>query len=323
MELLNILKDHEFVSGQALAGNLGITRAAIHKQIVRLRRRGYAVIAEKNRGYMLTSRPDCVSPQEIHRYLPASHTWGKNIHYYTSTASTQTIAKDLAIGGCNDGTLVIAERQTAGYGRLQRQWSSPAGGLWFSLVVRPPIRPDAVPQLMLVCSLVLAQTIERVCGVYSMIKWPNDLVAQKSDSTVKGKLAGIITEMSAEIDRTDWVVIGIGLNINNIPSGTIAQSAVSLSTLIKRPLERARLLSEFLCDFQTAYQQYCREGFTPFVDAYNRRSLLSGKTIDLETFNGTVRGVVTSIDKDGLLRFKKADGSVERIIAGTVTRIYD
>jgi BirA family biotin operon repressor/biotin-[acetyl-CoA-carboxylase] ligase len=323
MELLSILKDNEFVSGQAIAGNLGVTRAAIHKQVSRLRRQGYTVMAEKNRGYMLTGRPDTVAPEELHRYLPSGHRWGKNIHYCVSTGSTQVLAKDLANNNDPDGTLVIAESQTGGYGRLQRKWSSPAGGLWFSLLLRPPLRPDAVPPLTLVCSLILAQTIERVCGVDPQIKWPNDLVVPGKGTAPAGKLAGILTEMSAEIDRTSWVVIGIGLNVNNPLPEPSAPHAVSLISLLKAPVERARLLAAFLVDLETGYRQFCREGFAPFVDAYNRRSYLRGKTIDLDMFGSVAHGSAGLVDSAGFLRLKKTDGSVEKIIAGTVTKIYD
>lgn len=321
MELLSILKDDEFISGQTIAGDLGVTRAAVHKEVSRLRRQGYAVIAEKNRGYMLKSRPDCVAPEEIRRHLPPAHAWGKHIHYFPSTASTQLTAKELAFAGAGDGTLIVAEQQTAGYGRLQRRWSSPAGGLWFSLIVRPRIRPDAVARLTLACSLVLSQTIEKMCGVPSLIKWPNDLVVPGGRPPAFGKLAGIITEMSAEIDRVSWVAIGIGLNVNNLLPAPGAGQAVSLATLNKTPVERARLLSLFLTDFEAAYRRFCRDGFASFAGEYNRRSFLAGKNIEIDTGGAVARGTVASIDADGFLLLRLPDGSVERIIAGTVTRI--
>ncbi|MCX5778355.1 MAG: biotin--[acetyl-CoA-carboxylase] ligase [Elusimicrobia bacterium] len=323
MELLNILKDSEFVSGQAIAGSLGVTRSAVHKQIMSLRRQGYSVIAQKNRGYMLKSRPDCAAPEEIRRYLPRGHRWGAAIHYFPSTPSTQLIAKDLAIAGGVDGTLVLAESQSAGYGRLQRVWSSPAGGLWFSLLLRPSIRPDAVPQLTLVCSLILSQTIERICGISSLIKWPNDLVVPDGSSTLAGKLAGIITEMSAEVDRVAWVVVGIGINVNNALPDAAAPHAVSLSSLTKTPVERARLLASFLCDFEIGYRRFCREGFAPFAQDYNQRSFLRDKTIDIEMFGEIVHGRVESVDDGGFLLFQKNGGTIEKIVAGTVTRVYD
>lgn len=322
MELLNMLSEYEYVSGEKLAAALGVSRAAVHKQIARLRRAGYAVTAEKNRGYLLQRRPDRLTPAEIRRFLHAEHPWAAHIHCLASVDSTQAVAKQRATGGDPEGTLVLAEEQTAGYGRLQRRWVSSPGGLWLSLILRPALRPDAVAQLTLVCSLAMARAIERVCRVSLRIKWPNDLLAPGTDSRPR-KIAGMLTEMSAEIDRVAWVVIGVGVNVNNAVRGVEGGQAVSLATLTGDTVDRARLLSAFLLDFEEDYRRFCRAGFAPFAAAYNERAMLGGKQVDIDIGGRVLRGRVDAIDGDGFLQLRQPDGSVERVIAGTVDRIYE
>lgn len=284
------------VSGAVLARRLGLSRAAVHKRIQTLRRRGYAIDGASRLGYRLDAAPDIFDPAAIRL------AWVHPLHK-ESTASTQDDAKALALAGAPEGTLVVADRQSAGRGRLGRVWSSPAGGLWFSLVLRPKIRPEAAPALALVAALALARAVKRF-GVEARLKWPNDVwVGEK-------KLAGLLTEMSAESDRVHWLVLGVGVNVANPPPAEARTPAVSLAGLLPKPPARAALLAGWLKEFHGAYGTYQRRGFTPFRAAFERLSVLKSRPVSFEADGGLRRGEVLGVDGEGRLRLRTPGGTV-------------
>ncbi len=183
-------------------------------------------------------------------------------HYFLQTHTTQWLAKEGGIAGLPEGHLWIAEIQSKGRGRLERVWDSAFGGLWFSLLLRPRLPAARVPPLTLLAGVCLRDAIEKICGVSAQLKWPNDLMVGKL------KLAGLLTEMSGQIDRTDWVVVGIGLNVNNAVSATFKKQAVTLSQLTGKTWRRADLLAAFLKEFRPAYARFQKQGFGPFQKRY-------------------------------------------------------
>jgi BirA family biotin operon repressor/biotin-[acetyl-CoA-carboxylase] ligase len=184
-------------------------------------------------------------------------------HYFLSTRTTQLLAKQGGSGGLPEGHLWLAETQTKGIGRFERAWQSPLGGLWFSLLLRPTLLPSDVPPLTLVAGLSLRRVVEKMTGLKAKLKWPNDLLVGKK------KIAGILTETSGKTKTTDWVVVGVGLNVNNRLPRTLSSQAASLYELTGKKWERALLLSAFLREFRPAYKRYQKHGFKPFQKQYS------------------------------------------------------
>jgi len=198
----------EYVSGEELSRRLGLSRTAIWKHIKALRRDGYQISACTRRGYTLLCIPDRLYPEEVTAGLKT--TWlGRPFYYYEEVGSTNQVAKDLAEQGAPHGAAVLAEGQTSGRGRLGRGWLSPAGkGIWLSLVLRPRVAPWQLPQLSLLAAVGVASAIKEITGLEVGIKWPNDILSRGK------KLCGILTEMRAEVEITQYVILGIGLNVN-------------------------------------------------------------------------------------------------------------
>lgn len=289
------------LSGTELAQALGVSRAAVHKRIEKLRASGERIIGTQRVGYRWTGSADSWTPSALRRG------WVTDVVSFATVGSTQDEAKNRAAGGAPEGTLVVADRQTAGRGRWDRVWVSPRGGLWYSLILRPAIAPDRCPALTLVAALDWVRVLRRR-GLDARVKWPNDVwVGEK-------KVAGILTEMSAETDRIHWVVMGVGVNVNNRPPAAV--EAASVSQWIG-PVSRQDLLSDWLARFARSYRRFVRSGFGPFQGDYNRWSLLQGRRIRLE---GTVamEGQVLGVDGFGRLRLKTARG-VQTCVGGEVT----
>jgi BirA family biotin operon repressor/biotin-[acetyl-CoA-carboxylase] ligase len=313
MEILEILLPGKAVSGETIARRLKLSRAAVHKRILKLRAQGYVIDGERNVGYRLVNRPDRILPEEVRRQLAERGVAARDVRCLETVGSTQIAAKELAENGAAEWTTVVAERQTGSYGRLGRVWTATEGGLWFSFILRPRLSPEAVPPLTLVASLAMCRAIEREYDIRTAIKWPNDLMLDGK------KVAGILTEMSAEIGRVNWVVIGIGLNVNNpVPRG-LTDVAAPLGRSFGKPLDRCRLLAAFLREMGMLYALFQQQGFGTFAHEYNVRSLLRGKDISLSAGGRSITGRVVQIDGDGYLRLKTRSGRNERIVIGDVT----
>ena len=208
--ILKFLREKEYISGEVLAQKLGISRVAVWKQIQRLKDMGYEIIADQNLGYCLISRPDLLIPQEVQIGLFTKYI-GKEIYHFPELKSTNIIAKEKAshrAEGMDEGTLIIAERQSAGKGRLGREWFSPAGGIWLSIILFPQLSPSYISRITLITAVAVIKAIKIYTQIESQIKWPNDILINEK------KVCGILTEMSAELDIINWVVVGIGINVN-------------------------------------------------------------------------------------------------------------
>jgi BirA family biotin operon repressor/biotin-[acetyl-CoA-carboxylase] ligase len=284
------------VSGAALANRLGMTRASIWKHVKALQAEGYPIKTRKASGYVLSSPFDfSLLKGEAARGL---RFW--MLHYYSSTSSTQLLAKAAAEQGAAEGGIWLAEKQSSGRGRLDRRWESHLGGLWMSMLLRPSIAPSRVPALTLVTALTLVETIQRETHLPVRLKWPNDIVVK----TPQGwrKVAGLLTEMAAEVDRAKWVVIGIGINVNNLLPASLSKIGVSLSAMMAQaPLNRASLLRTFLHRFSGSYRRFEKSGFDAFRHAYWRQYSRPDEAVQLKTSEGTVRGVARGVDAHGAL----------------------
>lgn len=293
------------VSGSDLAKALGLTRAAVHKRVAKLRSQGFQIDGASRRGYCWVGAADLLAPAGLRRGFV------RDVRRYDALPSTQDEAKTRALSGAPEGTLIVADRQTAGRGRLGRTWISPPGGLWYSIVLRPPVAPDAVPALILVAALEWARVLESR-GVPARLKWPNDLWVEGR------KVAGLLTEMSAEMDRVHWAVLGVGINVSNEPPTNTEVPAAALKEWLGNRVTRQELLSSWIDRFSASYRRYGAAGFAPFRRAYEARSWLRGRSVRYQTATGTATGRAGGVDAVGRLRVETPRGSVA-VAAGEVS----
>ncbi|CEP68974.1 Biotin--acetyl-CoA-carboxylase ligase [Moorella glycerini] len=317
-QVLEYLRHHrgEYISGEELSKKLAITRTAVWKHIQALRQEGYQIDAQTRRGYCLLSIPDCFYPEEVAAGLKTS--WlGRNLYYYDEVGSTNQVAKELADGGAPEGTVVIAEAQTGGRGRRGRSWLSPPHkGIWFSVILRPRVTPALASQLTLLAAVAVAAAIRRHTGLPPGIKWPNDLLAGGR------KVCGILTEIKAEIDAIEYVVLGTGLNVNMEAgdfSPEVRPLATSLFLELGRPVARLPLFQEILYQLEKWYERWQEEGFDPVRRAWKEASVTLGREVEVNSWREVFRGVAVDIDAEGALLVRGGGGEVRRFNSGEVS----
>ena len=317
-KILTVLREREdYVSGQELCDALGVSRTAVWKVIKQLKEEGYKIEAVQNKGYRLVESPDIMDESEIGSRL---HTrWaGSELHYYAETGSTNADAKQFAEQGAVHGTLVVADTQTSGRGRRGHSWQSPAGTtIAMSLVCRPDFSPEKASMLTLVMGLAVADAIAEVTGLDTKIKWPNDTVINQK------KVTGILTEMSAEPDYIQYVIIGIGINVNSgieaFPE-EIRDMATSLKIESKKQISRAEIIAAVMKYFENYYEIFCRtQDLSGIREAYHKR--LANLNADVKVLDpkGTYPGIARGIDEDGNLLVELSDGTVQKVNAGEVS----
>jgi len=315
--ILKFLRKKESISGEVLAQKLGISRVAVWKQIQRLKDMGYEIIADQNLGYCLISRPDLLIPQEVQRVLFTKYI-GKEIYYFPELKSTNIMAKEKALHKAeriNEGTLIIAERQSAGKGRLGREWFSPAGGIWLSIILYPQLPPSYIPRITLMTAVAVVKAIKICTQIESQIKWPNDILINEK------KVCGILTEMSAELDIINWVVVGIGINVNidhrEFPED-IQENTISLKEVSDKEILRVRMVQIFLQEFERYYESLKRREFSSILKEWKLYSHTLGRKIRVDMGERIVTGEAVNINEEGALIFKKEDGELIKIISGTI-----
>ncbi len=304
----------EFVSGEAISDKLGLTRAAVWKHVESLRAHGYRIDAVPARGYRLAAVPDRLTALEL-RPLLNTHDVGQVLHWHEEVTSTSDLAKELAEEGAEHGEVVIAEAQTAGRGRRGRSWASPPRrNLYFSVVLRPDLPPARAPEMTLVASVALCDAL-RQAGVQAGIKWPNDLLASGR------KIAGILTELAADPDRVQWIVVGIGINVNaraeDFPEELRGEAT---SVLIERGQAAPRALLAAACftALEDWVDRHAEEGFGVVREAWKERSVTLGREVSVRADGREVVGLAEDLDDTGALVVRGPSG-VERILAGDVS----
>jgi BirA family biotin operon repressor/biotin-[acetyl-CoA-carboxylase] ligase len=306
------------VSGAELSSQLGISRTAIWKHIKNLRQLGYQIAAEPSRGYRLLAAPDLLLPAEIVAGLSLQRL-GRPLFSYAEIESTNATAFKQAEAGAAEGTTVVAECQTRGKGRLGRSWASPPGvNLYCSVILRPPIQPLAAPQLTFLSVVAVARAIERLTNLTPRIKWPNDLLLRGR------KIAGLLNEMSAETDTVNFIILGIGVNLNmraeQFPID-LRQPATSLLLETGSPVDRTVFTRYLLEELDGLYDRYLRLGYASIRQEWLERSAMAGAEVMISNPGTCWQGVVTGIDEYGALLVEKADGQVEQVLSGDVRLI--
>jgi len=313
-KILEILSGGGFVSGESLAGELGITRPAVWKHVHQLKKEGFTIESLQGRGYRLKAVPDILFPDLIRREIDTGY-WGKEIHHFIRTDSTNIQARILAAEGAADGTLVVAEYQEKGRGRLQRNWASPLSqNLLFSILLRPPWPPHQAFYGTALAAVCLCQSIAEVAGLAAGIKWPNDIY------TGNKKLAGILTEFATDPDRLEHLIIGIGLNCHWAPKETApgAQAATCIRAETGQKISRLRLLARFLHHGETLYEKAKAEGIGLLRKEWNRYSLTNNRRVKMVTHQRTWSGLAQGIDDNGALILLLDNGRKETFHTGDV-----
>jgi len=317
VDVLKYLREKEYISGEVLARKLGISRVAVWKQIQKLKDMGYAIITDQNLGYCLVSRPDLLIPPEVQRELSTSYI-GKKIFYFPELESTMVTAKEKVLHRSeviDEGTIIITEKQSAGKGRLGRKWFSPAGGIWLSIILFPQLPPSYIPRITLMTAVAIVKAIKIRTQIKSQIKWPNDILIQGE------KVCGILTEMSAELDIINWIVVGVGINVNidnqEFPED-IREKTTSLKEVLDREVPRVRLVQVFLQEFERYYEKLKRKEFPSILEEWKLYSCTIGREIRINIGERIISGKAVDISEEGALILKKENGELIEIISGTI-----
>lgn len=304
-----------FLSGQYLAELIGCSRTAVWKHIEELRKDGFQLEAVRRKGYRILRTPEAITADEIRLGLQTRFI-GQNIHYQQSVESTQKIAHQLANQGVPEGSVVIAEEQMSGKGRMDRKWHSPKyTGIWMSLILRPAIPLPKAPQLTLLTAVSVVQAIQEETGLTPEIKWPNDILINRK------KITGILTELQAEADQIHSIIIGIGINVNqqleDFPN-ELHDIATSLSIETGKKISRASLVRSIFKHFENLYLLYLDEGFSPVKLLWESFAVSIGKQIKARTLTGTIEGKALGITDDGVLQIEDMSGKIHQVYSADI-----
>ena len=310
-EVLELLRKNEWISGEIIAGMLKISRTAVWKHIQQLKKKGYQIRAKQNQGYHLEKIPDALTTEEIKHDLHSSIIGG-TLHHYASTASTNDKAKTLANHGEPEGTVVIADIQTQGRGRKQRSWSSGKGGLWFSLILRPDLQLSNAMQVTMCAACAVVEAIQQQLMLKPSIKWPNDLLLGNK------KICGILTEISAEMDEITYLIVGIGLNVNNELPASLKQNSTTLKNETKQIVNLSSLFIKILESFDGFYQALEKGDINSIRRIWLSNSSTIGSQVKVNMENEVIEGIAIDIGNKGELIVKTTHGD-KYIVTGDIT----
>lgn len=315
-KIIKLLKNNSsYISGQDISNELGITRASVWKYINALKKEGYIIEGISNKGYKLHDSSDILTPIEITSKLETI-TLGRKIQYFQKVTSTNIIAKDLANNKEIDGTLIISEIQTEGKGRLNRNWSSPKGGIWASLILRPNLEPIHAPKITLIAAAALTLTLKKY-NLDVKIKWPNDLLLNKK------KFCGILTEMNCDMDRINYIILGFGINVNvkkcDIPK-EILHKTTSLLIYSGITFDRCNILCEFLKSFELLYNELLETSeIKTTLNICRKNSLIIGKNVILSSRTGDEKVTCIDITDTGALIVIDENHNERVVLSGDVS----
>ena len=308
--ILKYLKENRdvYLSGNYISTKLGISRSAVWKNILKLRQKGYEISARPNRGYRLDKEPD---------QLDINMLKDKNIHYFQEVDSTNLVARQLAENNFSGYSTIIAEKQLQGRGRLGRNWFSPPNrGLWFSLLLRPKmISPAGAAPITLVTAAILAKNLREKYKIPVTVKWPNDLLIEGK------KFGGILSELKGEADRIEYLVIGIGLNINQEQNDfpiELRSRATSLFIESGQYFDRTTLFLSLYSDLMPAYEYFFIKGFAPFRDQLLQHNSFIGQEVNVLWPGGSIKGFACDLNADGALIIKDNKGNTQVINYGEI-----
>lgn len=315
-QILKALRESETVSGADLAEHTGVTRAAIWARIEELRALGYEIQANPHQGYKLVGTPDSLHADDLHARLWETRIVGREVHVFNETGSTNDVIEKLARDGAKEGVVVFAESQSKGRGRMGRRWvSPPRKGLWFSVLLRPQMRPQAVTRITVAAAVALSRALNRAAGLNPQIKWPNDVHIDGR------KVAGILTELNAEVDRVKYVILGIGVDVN-LSESDLPADLQALATSVRiasgRKVDRPELAAVVLQELDSIYTRLGDAEFREVAEEWEQQCVTLGKNVAITIGNREIRGRAESLDDDGALMVRTSHGQLERIVGGDV-----
>ena len=310
--IIQFLKESDgYISGEEMSQRLKMSRAAIWKHMQELRAHGYEIAAVPHLGYQLVSYPDKLLGYEIQSGLNTKII-GKKVIVLDMVTSTMDEAFRLGMDGCPEGTVVCAEAQSKGRGRLGRVWTSPKGkGLYFSFVLRPHLPLNQLAQLTLMSAVALAEAIEDISDLKPSIKWPNDILLEGR------KLAGILTELRAESDQVKFVVVGIGLNVNT-SAHQLVPGASSLKVAAGQHFNRVEVFQAIVRSIEKWYVKFLNHEFDQVMEEWKKRSATLNKRVRITDPAGVIEGEAIDLDEDGALLIRKDNGFIVKKTAGDV-----
>ena len=314
--LTTLRKSKHGVSGSDLCEMIGVSRAAIWAHIENLRNAGFEIIASPHRGYELLGSPEKLVCEDLESRIPENQIIGRKVHVLDSTTSTNDDAEKFASEREPEGLVVFSESQTRGRGRMGRKWSSPGGkGLWFSILLRPSLSANECTQLTVASAVSLVRAINETTGIEPDIKWPNDLLIHGK------KIAGILTEMQAELDCVRHVIIGVGIDVNQNHSDFPAQLrriATSLKIASGTTVGRTTLAEAILREMDKDYKRVLNGLFNEVAQEWANHCGTLGKEVNIQTGRNQITGRAESLDETGALLVRTQHGRIERIIGGDV-----
>ena len=316
-EVLEFLRENQggFVSGQDMSDACHVSRTAIWKHIKALRQKGYKIESYTKRGYRLLEEPDLLSPLAMKKVLNTD-VFGKRYVYMDSTESTNLEARRLAQQGAEEGTIVVAEEQSVGRGRLSRGWYSPFGkGIWFSLIVRPDFLPVEAPKCTLMAAVALTRAFHKMGLTSAGIKWPNDIMVNGR------KIVGILTEKTGSMEEIAYIVMGIGVNVKTTQEELPEELKLIGTSLTMEGLdiERTEAFKIILEELEHQYYEVLSNGFEQTLEDWKKLSVTLGQEVEVRAPGNTYEGLAVDLDNDGNLLVKVADGTIKRIVAGDVS----
>lgn len=316
--ILRILMNTDnFLSGESISISLGITRAAVWKHIKSLKQDGFEIESKPRLGYRLKAFPGTLDEVTLLEVMETK-VMGKKLEVHEILDSTNNRAREVALRGAPEGTLIIAESQSMGRGRLGRNWASPKGkGIWMSLILRPNIPPDQASRITAIGAVAIRRALNKATDLDIGIKWPNDIIIEDK------KVCGILTEMHGDIDRIYYVVLGIGININLVRDDfppEIRSTATSLSIAMNRILNRRKIIALVMKEIEKLYFKYVRDNdFQCILDECRKYSLTLGKKVRVVGRETAFEGFALDFDTDGSLLVKMDDGSIKKVMSGDVS----
>ncbi|WJE14070.1 biotin--[acetyl-CoA-carboxylase] ligase [Halobacillus sp. ACCC02827] len=314
--LIRLLDQKEgYISGQELSEQLAISRTAVWKHMNELKNDGYEIEAVQKKGYKIVSSPDKISGNTLQWGLDTK--WlGHELHHYDQVESTQDVIHQMAKQGKPHGTVVIADEQVKGKGRMARNWYSPKGkGIWMSILLRPDLPPVQAPQLTLLAATVLAKMVAERSGLEPKIKWPNDLLINHK------KVSGILTEMQAEQDTIQYIVLGMGMNVNQsreeIPE-ELHHKATSLRVEAGEEWDIQTTIQHILHLLEQSYEEFLKFGFDRVKKEWEHYGYRIGEDVTISTMKRTWEAVLVGIEPDGALLARDKEGKEEKLYSAEI-----
>jgi BirA family biotin operon repressor/biotin-[acetyl-CoA-carboxylase] ligase len=316
VEIIRLLrKGRGYTSGEALSSTLGISRSAVWKHVENLRGMGFGIEASPSKGYRLAPGKAVFNAVEVSASLDTGFI-GRELHFHRRIGSTNAEAFDLGRAGAPEGAAVIADEQTLGRGRLGRRWASPPGvNLYTSVILRPMIPPRDAHHLTFVAAVAVAEAVARVSPRRPSVKWPNDVLVDGR------KVAGILLEMDSEADHVNFVVVGMGVNLNMGPNGLpspLRASAASLMGIGGVEVSRSEFVCALYSSLEKWYKGYTTSGFARALSAWRGYFASEGRPVKVASLGRALSGICAGVDADGALLVRAPSGAIERVISGDV-----